>query len=101
MSSPSAEDRMLDGNAIGGMLSEIFVADLTAAIVECAKCGQIGSFARTHVYNSAGIIVRCPDCGEVLIAIVRSHSDTRLSFRNIANLRILSSPANDEDEDQR
>lgn len=94
MSSPGAEDRTLDGNAIGGMLTEIFAADLTAAIVECAQCGQSGSFAQTRVYNGAGVVVRCPGCGEVLMAIVTSHSDTRLSFRNIANLRVLSSPAN-------
>jgi len=33
---------MLDGNAAGGMLYDVFTADMTGAPTECASCGRGG-----------------------------------------------------------
>jgi len=35
----------LDGNAIGGLLLEIFGSDMTSAEASCAACGAVGPFA--------------------------------------------------------
>jgi hypothetical protein len=32
----------LDGNAIGGLLTEIFAAEMTSAQTTCAACGAVG-----------------------------------------------------------
>lgn len=40
----------LDGNAIGGLLQQVFGADVTAAEVTCATCGAAGPVAETVVY---------------------------------------------------
>jgi ribosomal protein S27E len=62
----------LDGNAIGGLLLEIFSTEMTAAIGTCATCGTAGPVAETIVYLDApGTVVRCPSCTAVLMIIMR------------------------------
>jgi hypothetical protein len=60
----------LDGNAIGGLLQEIFGIDMTAAEAVCAVCGTAGPLAQTVVYlRVPGTVVRCRTCSAVLMAI--------------------------------
>jgi len=62
----------LDGNAIGGLLHEVFGAEMTAAVGTCAACGASGPVAECVVYLRApGTVVRCRACGSVLMAIVK------------------------------
>jgi hypothetical protein len=44
----------LDGNAIGGLLLEIFGSDMTSAEASCAACGAVGPVAKTTVPPGAG-----------------------------------------------
>ena len=72
----------LDGNAIGGLLLEVFGTDLTAAQTVCATCGATAVVAETVVYLRApGTVVRCRTCGSVLmiIAQIRDMSSVDLS----------------------
>jgi hypothetical protein len=60
----------LDGNAIGGMLMEVFGAEMTAATGTCATCGNRAQLAETIVYIRApGTVVRCRNCRAVLMVI--------------------------------
>jgi DNA-directed RNA polymerase subunit RPC12/RpoP len=62
----------LDGNAIGGMLLEVFGTDLTAAETVCATCGAAAVVAETVVYlRVPGTVVRCRTCGSVLMVIAQ------------------------------
>jgi ribosomal protein S27E len=62
----------LDGNAIGGLLQEIFGTEMTTAVATCATCGMTGVVAETVVYLRApGTVMRCPTCGAVLMVVVR------------------------------
>lgn len=62
----------LDGNAIGGLLFDIFGTEMTAAASTCASCGDIRPVAELVVYRRApGTVVRCRTCGSVLMAMVR------------------------------
>jgi ribosomal protein S27E len=61
----------LDGNAIGGLLREIFAMEMTVAESTCAGCGQVDAIGSLQVYmNAPGAVVRCPGCGRVLMKIV-------------------------------
>lgn len=61
----------LDGNAIGGLLHEIFTLEMTTAESTCAGCGAVHMVGRVHVYLDApGAVVRCPSCEQVLMKIV-------------------------------
>ncbi len=67
----SVDERRLDGNAIGGVLREIFALEVTAARGTCASCGAVNEVGRVHVYvHAPGTVVRCPDCEAVLMRVV-------------------------------
>ena len=60
----------LDGNAIAGLLAEIFAADMTSAVATCAACGAMRPVAETTVYLRApGTVVRCRTCASILIVV--------------------------------
>jgi hypothetical protein len=83
----------LDGNVLGGELAELFTVDITTAAGQCASCGTSGMIAQTMVYMDApGMIVRCPDCGEVMLRVVRGPDRAWLDMRGIAWLQ-LTMPA--------
>jgi hypothetical protein len=60
----------LDGNAIGGLLLEVFGTDLTDAEATCATCGATGPVAETVVYlGGPGTVIRCRNCTALLMVI--------------------------------
>jgi Zn finger protein HypA/HybF involved in hydrogenase expression len=67
---------MVDGNAIAGMLQEVFAVEMTTAVARCSGCGASEPVGAVHVFRGAGVVLRCPHCGNVLAKIV--HSDTRM-----------------------
>jgi Family of unknown function (DUF6510) len=70
--SMQTSEMKLDGNAIGGLLREIFAMEMTNAVGTCASCGAVNEVGRVHVYMHApGTVVRCPSCEQVLMRIVR------------------------------
>ena len=77
----------LDGNAIGGMLLEVFGAEMTAAIGTCGNCGTTGPVAGLAVYlRGPGTVVRCPVCNFVLMVFVRQHEVTCVDLMGLAAL---------------
>jgi Zn finger protein HypA/HybF involved in hydrogenase expression len=65
-------DLKLDGNAIAGLLREIFTMEMTTAQGTCGRCGTVNPVGRVDVYlNAPGAVVRCPACQQVLMRIVR------------------------------
>jgi Family of unknown function (DUF6510) len=61
---------MLDGNAVAGLLDEVFETEMTTAIGTCDTCGASGPVGAVHVFRAAGVVLRCPQCGAVLGKIV-------------------------------
>jgi len=77
----------LDGNAIAGLLFEVFGAELTTTTGECASCGARGPVAETEVYLRApGTIVRCRSCRSMLMALVTVSGTTCVDLRGLARL---------------
>jgi Zn finger protein HypA/HybF involved in hydrogenase expression len=65
-------DLKLDGNAIAGLLREIFTMEMTNAESTCAGCGAVHAVGQVDVYlNAPGAVVRCPACEGVLMRIVQ------------------------------
>ena len=89
-----AEDRRLDGNAIGGVLLEVFGTEMTVAVGICASCGAAGELAETDVYADApGIVVRCKHCHAVLATIVRGRERTWLNLSGLRSVEIPGTSA--------
>jgi len=77
----------LDGNAIGGLLREVFGTEMTAAIGTCASCGRVGPVAETVVYLRApGTVVRCRTCGNVLMVVAEVRGRRCVDLRGLAAL---------------
>jgi hypothetical protein len=80
---------VLDGNALAGVLGELFHYELTVARGSCAECGLVGPLAETRVYAHApGAVVRCPGCSAVLFTIVKEDGRYWLGFDRLRCLAI-------------
>jgi hypothetical protein len=80
------EDLRLDGNAIGGVLLELFGAEMTVASAVCGGCGAHGEMARLDVYLGAGIVARCSHCDFVMVRIVQGRGRTWIDLSGTASL---------------
>ena len=77
----------LDGNAIGGLLIEVFGTEMTAAAGTCASCGSVSPVAELAVYMPAlGTVVRCRACDAVLMAFVQIRGVTCVDLQGLASL---------------
>ena len=81
---------MVDGNAVAGLLQEIFATEMTAAPTCCAGCGREGEVGSLHVYGRGpGIVLRCPACQQVVLRIVRTPRTIYVDARGAIYLSIL------------
>ena len=79
----------LDGNAIAGLLQEVFGAELTTAVGTCATCGNSGQLAETDVYLRApGTVVRCRVCRDMLMVLVRVRATMCVDRRGLQSLEL-------------
>jgi hypothetical protein len=77
----------LDGNAIAGLLYEVFGTEMTIATGVCAHCGHEGSLAELVVYKRApGTVARCPSCAAVLMVLVQVRGITCVDLTGLATL---------------
>jgi hypothetical protein len=88
-----AEALRLDGNAAAGILSEIFLPDLTAALATCAHCGTTRAVGALLVYaHGMGTVVRCPGCQGVVMGIGRTATRLWLDPSGARRIVIAASP---------
>jgi hypothetical protein len=77
----------VDGNAIGGLLQEVFGTDMTAAGTVCGSCGAARQVAGLAVYRQApGTVVRCRSCDSVLMVFVRVRNRFCVDLQGLAAL---------------
>jgi hypothetical protein len=59
---------------------------------QCNSCGQIGVFAQARVYAmEPGLVVRCSNCENALMRIVKGRGKTWLDLRGLRFLEIAIS----------
>jgi Family of unknown function (DUF6510) len=77
----------VDGNAIGGLLHDVFGTEMTAAASVCGSCGAARLVAELAVYVRApGTVVRCRSCGSVLMVFVRVRNQICVDLEGLAAL---------------
>ena len=77
----------LDGNAIGGLLREIFGAEMTTTMSVCGSCGTARQVGELAVYSRApGTVVRCRSCDHVLMVFVTLHDRTCVDLLGLSAL---------------
>ncbi len=77
----------VDGNAIGGLLIDVFGTEMTAASSTCATCGASRPVAELVVYRRApGTVVRCRTSGSVVMVMVRRTDVISVDLSGLASL---------------
>jgi Family of unknown function (DUF6510) len=85
----STDEQHLDGNAAGGVLGQIFAAEMTTAAVICATCDAVGLIGAALVYATAmGTIIRCPGCGEALMRIAHGPQRYWVDFSGVRLMQL-------------
>ena len=96
MSTPRAEsdapERMdealvLDGNAVAGLLQELFGAEMTTALGMCDACGTNQAVGMLRAYTRGpGVVLRCHACTEIMVRIALTPRGT---FFDVRGTRVL------------
>jgi hypothetical protein len=82
-------DAAMDGNAVAGVLAEIFAVDMTVARTTCATCADTRPVAELRAYvRSAGTVLRCASCGVAQVRLVRAPDRAWLDLRGVEVLRL-------------
>ena len=83
------DELMLDGNAVGGLLLEVFVEDVTRAGSCCDACGATGQVGALRVHSNApGVVFRCPRCDAVLLRLASDGKRVWLDLRGLRHLEL-------------
>jgi hypothetical protein len=83
---------MVDGNAVAGMLYDVFGVEMTAAPTECASCGNEGAMGTLLAFTEGpGIVLRCPACENVVLRIVETPEALILDARGAVYLQLARS----------
>ena len=81
------DDDALDGNAIGGLLIEVFGTEMTTATGTCGSCGSVRQVAEFAVYRPGlGTVVRCRACEAILMTFVQIRGVTCVDLLGLASL---------------
>ena len=82
---------VLDGNAAGGLLREVFAFEATAARITCAGCARMMPMGELRLYAiELGAILRCPSCDEAVVRIGRTPRGLWLDLRRAATIVTVS-----------
>jgi hypothetical protein len=82
-------DLVLDGNAVAGLLQEIFATEVTIAPVQCANCGREGEVGTLLAFTQGpGIVLRWPACEKIILRVVQAPQHIYLDARGAAFLCI-------------
>jgi hypothetical protein len=82
------DESMLDGNAVAGLLQDVFAVETTTTVATCGGCGEPTPMGETHVYRGAGFVLRCPRCENALVTLVRGDTRMWIGFPGIRTLQI-------------
>jgi uncharacterized Zn finger protein len=83
-------DLWLDGNAIAGVFQELLGVEVTSSPRRCQSCGEVHQIGAHRLYRGAGLVLRCPHCGDVAARIVTLSDRHVLSIVGSWQLEIAS-----------
>jgi len=83
---------VLDGNAVAGLLQEIFVPEITTALIRCQTCSSAGAVGSLRLYAAPmGTVLRCIHCDGILMRVVHTPHGRWLDMTGSCYLRFGSS----------
>jgi Family of unknown function (DUF6510) len=83
------DDRHVDGNAVGGVLMDVFGREMTTAVGTCASCGAVNPLGAVIAYTHApGDVLACPGCGAVLLVAVHLRQGYRVTIESLRSFEV-------------
>jgi hypothetical protein len=83
------DDAVLDGNAVAGLLVDVFGSEMTDAPSQCSHCGNDAAVGTLMAYVRApGVVLRCRVCTKVVLRIVVTPRGTYVDASGVARLRL-------------
>jgi predicted RNA-binding Zn-ribbon protein involved in translation (DUF1610 family) len=76
-----------DGNELGGLLADFLAADPTMMRRRCQSCHSENPLASHRAYHGAGVVLRCPACGDVAIVIGECAGELVVEWRGAYRAR--------------
>jgi hypothetical protein len=88
--SPAQVDELtLDGNAVAGLLVEVFGREMTATENTCAHCGTRAHIAELRAYtNAPGVVLRCVACAGIVLRIVRTPRGVLIDGQGVTSFEL-------------
>lgn len=84
---------MVDGNAVAGLLEQIFGRDMTMTVARCAGCARDAAMGALMAFiRGPGIVLRCPACQTAIARVVETPTAVYLEARGAAYLRMTPQP---------
>lgn len=84
-----AVELTVDGNGVGGLLTTVFAADVTASPGQCVNCRTVSLVGTLRAYvRGPGVVLRCPACAEVVLRIVETPAATFVDVSGMGLLRL-------------
>ena len=74
-------DLHTDGNELAGVLAEFLAVEVTTMRRRCQSCGGEHPLAEHRAYRGAGVVLRCPGCGDVALVIGESDAELVIEWR--------------------
>jgi len=79
-----SSDTHLDGNSLGGLFVDLFGREMTNQRGCCDVCGSISHLGSLIAFRDApGDVVRCRNCGTVVMVAVSVPTGLRVSFESL------------------
>jgi hypothetical protein len=83
-------DLHTDGNHAAGVLSEFLAAEVTTTVRRCQTCHDEHPLAEHRAYRGAGVVLRCPGCGDVGVVVSERPGELVLEWRGTYRMRRVS-----------
>jgi hypothetical protein len=76
-----APDPHIDANGAAGLLQEVFLAEVTNAERVCQSCRARRPLGAHLAYAGAGIVLRCPHCGDLAAKLATTSGERVFELR--------------------
>ena len=70
-----------DGNGVAGLLAEVLATEATVLRRTCQSCGDEQPLGAHRAFHGAGVVLRCPSCGDVAVVIGVHESRLTVQWR--------------------
>lgn len=85
------DDLHTDANHLAALLEQALGPDATSMHRHCQSCREVGPLAAHRLYRGAGLVARCPYCGDLALKVALLGEGVRVEWRGSYDLRSAGS----------